>query len=69
MGLDNYPPGVTGQEPQITGEWDDEPMYVVWNTWTGYSDESMRFATQDEALDYINEQDEDASHFAIREEG
>lgn len=33
-------------------------MYVVANTETGWSDESMRFATKAEALDYIHDQDE-----------
>lgn len=29
-------------------------MYVVWVIDTGYSDESMRFATKREAVDFIN---------------
>jgi len=30
-------------------------MWVVWNYDTGYSDESMRFATQDEAQEWMAE--------------
>lgn len=44
-----------------------EPMFVVSNTSTGYSDESMRFATWDEAVDWIDEQPLD-ERYNIREE-
>jgi hypothetical protein len=33
-------------------------MWVVFNNETGWSDESMRFATKGEALDFIAEHDD-----------
>lgn len=49
-------------------------MYVVWNASTGYSDESMRFATKEDARAFIAERQSsdrlDASDtYAIRREG
>lgn len=42
-------------------------MFVVSNTETGWSDESMRFATEDEAQAYIDEQPQ-PELFTYREE-
>jgi len=42
---------------QSTNEREDA-VYVVFNTETGWSDESMRFATRDEAHEFIDAQAE-----------
>lgn len=49
------------------GEPDGDVMHVVWNTETGFSDESMRFATRTEAEEWIEAQE--SSSFDIRLEG
>lgn len=47
--------------------WKEPTMFVVSNSDTGYSDESMRFATWDEAVDWVDAQPLD-QRFTIREE-
>jgi hypothetical protein len=42
-------------------------MYVVYNKDTGWSDESMRFATREDAQDWISNV-EDLDAYAIRYE-
>lgn len=42
-------------------------MFVVWNTCTGWSDETMRFGSRKEAQDWIIAQG-DSSNYDIREE-